>query len=1097
MPRFKKWVSTLDSNKKLTTFKGITVTKGFVEGTMSLDETAVYLESLGISGIFENLLLKSVFVPPGWRAEHTKSNKVYEQGMFIPVPERSWEDFVSAAQSDRGELWRITEVGITSDFSDPQSEVQEKDYDSAVSRLAKEYDEQDLGILFRRMQQQIEQIDDEGARNQAMEELESFISDVHEMNTLQLEKAKDKAFLKAGVTLDQKNKTLDLIKKLDKSVTAKVNKKVKSIDISFAPSSTAGAHPPIHLGAFISVLEISGNVGAIQHMSGLINASATSISVPVSLMFPEGLSTQKEKSLYRDMISGLNPGQSEDALAIAAAKLGHDFDRMYTESKVTRSKISRDTVEVLEKRAAELEKNIDNVVQSLQGVNSTSSNTVLEALNTANFAKATRQFHRSLVSGNLAVQTFFDAADELLDGNVNAVASLFDSHYDFTKSLDGKTLSEFVKDNPDNYRGELKKALFVSPPTPRAFGSANKYEAISKVGSEVRALFKSRMASADTYKQGAAYNIFMNSDVLSEVNKVVSSEGDREELTRALTTAFAAFADGPTIFRVKTNFTQPYADAIVASALATYEKNTGKTLPKTATSELSRVLWDTNKKKLGTYFKTRDSFSKAEEGPASSVVSDDVKEGLAALFIHGIYTSLPSSPSVDSDYDSAFRASAAISYFMGGNVSSVDLKTGGYVYSGEGDNKYLHLRILSSARFLPPMTAGGYKWPEQAKSYLDRMIVEKNPSLDINSLNDRDRLSYIAGMGNKDTIKPIFLALCNMTSSLQNVTSDDTSRSGVMLTRRKYEEMLGVMDTDLSASNVDRMRGVHMHTRELLGSSSASVDMAERFFLGDVDVSSPEFSDISLTSLVDHIAPKDGKLGNGKTDSERRTFVRNAQGLLEHRLSGKLPPKLIDHFKAQLETTALTGSTKSGAVSKGNLGHAYEFLANIPVLAQHLGPDSQVNILTPAPTDRFTYDAMIGFNWQDSDGNTHTLGKTNGSNSGLMDNVHLTLSSDGREISVNGYEAKLHENGGAVAHLGNSTNLQRLIIDYYARNPGVKSIKFGDIATINAPWAPRSEKETSCASTEMRLYGGRKYVAAGVCPDSGEMVHGDYKVPTL
>lgn len=1092
MLRFKKLVSTLDSNKKLTTFKGITVTKGFLEGTMPLEDTVLYLESLGINGVFENLLMKAVFVPPGWRAEHTKSNKIYDQGMFIPVPERTWEEFVTAAESDRGDLWRVTEVGVVEEgYTDPQAAVHDEEYDSAVKRLTGEYDEQDLGILFRRMQSQIESIEDEEVKAQAVEELNTFIKDVHSMQQVELEKKKEEIFREAGVSLEDKSNIEQVIRAFHKSMSMKMNTRmgIISVKVTGAPGGTDSSD--MHLGAFISAMEIAGNTEVLQKLSGVMTTSMSSgvppvVSIPVSSMFPNSLGTTEEKRIYRDMVTTLNANFTEDNLVLSVSKIGHELSTLYSKNR----KLPSSSIEVLEKRAQELEDNISNLIEELHSsVPSTSNTYTLEGLNTFQFAKSVRQFHRDLSSGNLAVQTFLDASGEFLDGNSLAATTLLDENFDFTVSLGGKTLTQFIKENPEDYRNKIKMALFATPIKPLVPSGRSRYDAMSAISTSVKNLFKVKLSSISGYKDTAAYRIFMSRDVVDNALQAVDRDPEKQAaFERALVSAISGHWDQ--VFQVKANFTKAMSDSIVASAMDIYKKTTGETLvPNSGTSKLSDSLFVSSKAGVREYFQKRPLYE-------DSIISDEVREGLSSLFMHGIYTSIPSSPYSDSDYDSTVRASSAISYFMGGNITGVDMKTGGYVYKGQDGDKYLHLRILSSARFLPPLSNTGYVWPKSGKDYIDSMIVASDPTLDRSELTDRDRLALISNMKNSDTMKPAFLALCNITASLQNVTQSDLSDSTLMITSRKqYETMIQVFDVDLSAEgNVGRMRGVNTHTKELLGSAGVDSKMVDRFFVGDIDANSPEFSQISLTALLDHVTPKSGS----RTTEQRQQFVKNANSLIQKRLSGKLPANVISHFSEQVEKSALSGSTKSGSVSEGNLGHTYEFLANIPVLANHLTPGSRVTVLSPPPTERFTYAAMSGFSWKDEQGNTHTLGKTNGSNSGLMDNAHLILSADGEEIRVEGYEAKITKEGGTVAHLGNSTNLQRLLIDYYQKNSGtVKKVVMGEVATINAPWKPTDSKETSCASTEMNLYGGTKYVSAGVAPNSGTLVPGDYRPPTM
>lgn len=1107
-------MSTLDSSKKLTTFKGTTVTKGFLEGTMSLEETVLYLEKLGLTGVFEELLMKGVFVPPGAQARHLQSNKVYETGMFIPVRERTWEDFVNVARGERQEMWEITEGGAGEEFDDPmQTAVEDEEYEAAAKRVAEAYDDQDLGILYRRMMSQIEEIDDEGVKEQAVEELNNFIVEVHSIQEAQLERQKDEVFREAGVSLEHKARVEEIIGTFRQSLDLKVNQKLGNISVKMtgAAKITGSSSVGLHLGAFISAMEVSGNTAVLQRMVGIMQAAiagqtAPVINIPVSEMFPEGLKTDREKQIYKDMIRNLHSGMSDDNLVLAASQIGHNLSQLYRENRAASTKLTAQSIELLERKADELETNISTLITTLGAAPRGASNTYLiSGLNSFQFAKSMRQFHRNLSSGNLTVQTFLDASDSFLGGKHEVVTALLDEHYDFVPIV-GSSLSDFVKNNPNDYREQLKNALYGTrlraKPTRGARG-----DAMEKISNAVRKAFKTQM-SAD-YMNTEEFKRLVDGGVVSALAKYPSVDAD--SFANALVGAFSEKIVSD-VERGNRKMVRQDALSIVTAAATLYQKTTGNGVDEGMVGEVADEIFD-NKQEYSKYVteKLRERSAARSAGqepppiitpPTSSAgssspssISDEAKEGLVSLFMHGIYTSFDNTQSNDSDYDSEFRASAAISYFMGGNIESVDINTGAYIYRGGEGEKLLHLRILGAARFLPRLTVDGYQWAPTAKDYIDRLISAKNPML--SEITDRDRLSFISNMGNTETIKPIFLVLGNVTASLANVTEDETGTSSVMLDRKSYESITSRMDVDLSHTNADRARGINVQTQGILGESLASVDMGERLFSERIDASSPEFSRVNLASFLRFIGKSDDSMLKVKTPEEKSLFTENLKSLIAARTRGKLPDNVVEYYTSQLEDAAVNGSTKGGEVSQGNIGHTYEFLTGLPILANYISADTQVQILTPKPGSKLNYDALEGFAWEDSGGTRHTFGKMAAATSGMMDMVHLRTSRDGKTVNIDGYESKMYEDGDVSPHLGNSTNFQRLVISYAQMNPDAERFVFGDLLTVNAPWKGSKQPASSCSSTDMRLYGGREYIASGVCPDSGDMVFGDYKVPTL
>ena len=1108
----------MDSAKKLVTHKGLTVTKGYLEGTMDFQDTVLYLSKLGIHGLFEEVVRKAVFVPPGFQAQHQKSQRTYQQGDFIPVPEHDWDSFVQAAQSERNENWIISEVPVMQQPSEVDTqEVTSEDYQASLDKLLDKYDENELGKVFNYLMAQAESIEDVNMREQQKNAIHELATDIDTRMKLAEEIASNKK-LKLADVIDAR----ELINEF------RVNSDIKHIPAKGKLSLTIGKGE-LHLGAFIATMEISGNVPVLNQLKDELSKIPAGqelkgkIDIDTKAIFPNGLKDAKEIAAYRDMLDLLRFDLDDDALIMGISRVTSSLADIYNKKKII------STPHEVISAMRELHSSIDNTLNYLEDVKGADAlhQSIYDAINTTQFKVAVSETRRSIDSGNLLVQSMMDFSLAVSGRLTDSVVNLMDETFDFQSSL-GETLKERlgshinVGEIPADIRKSIKEDLYRNPlqlvsdfkagvPTGKlnrmitsvreAFGGATVLQQGGLGGSAAK---MSHVTDAITNEVLLAKdspitignNTFANP--IEAVKHIAASYKVSD--TDTFVKVFTAEAVNNLRSNVNANIQLAQCRDILLSSLDVYSAMTGETLEKPdakmrhnfepirlATSATLSLFNKQLQRGRSQFVSKEKGISTSHEAAptTSSKLRQDAIEGISALYFHTLLKN-NTVPGDNIDYDARKRAATAATYFCGAGGIEVDPEHGAFVNTSPDGTTYLNMRVLSLARFLPPMSRDGYKWAPDVQKDMDTEIaVKKGKGLE--EITDIDRLEHFAS--SETPVKPIHALGENIRAGLGNVTRGNTNIPGInpkenILSSDQVRRLSSLIDYDTDVGRQSQRIGkIHQTVKDYMGTTKATDADIEKLNSGEINPA--DYSTISLANLLDRSFHD----ANGKklTIPASEAYSENAAKIAVDRasrvLGDNISPQAKEAFLAYLGDK-VKGAFETVKQSGSHLGYDGEALLNLSVPMSFMGTAKNIEVLEPQVVneeggkEQHTWNAFKGLKWTDANNSTHYFGSLNGTTNGAIDDVHIEHKKDGTVI-LSGIESKMEAGEPPIPHTGNATHATRLLANYYtAHEDNINKVIFNDNTMLSASYnTPDSDTFAGGYSYTRR---GKGFVAAGI-----------------
>lgn len=1128
-------MSYLDSNKKLVTHKGITVTKGYLEGTMEFMETVKYLSSLGIHGLFEDVVRKAVFVPPGYQAKHQISQRTYQQGDFIPVPERSWEEFLAAAQGDRNENWIITEVPVMEgiDVVQETTPVSSVDYQQAINSLATKYDENELGKIFRYLKQQAESIQDPLLRDEQLRRVHEMAQDVDAKMKLAEELAKDSQL-----------KLSDVIDAREIINTYRVEGELRYLAHNKKLALKVGKGE-MHFGALVAVLELSGNINGLHSISELMdnvrNGHASgAIELSDDALFPGGLTKNGKPNaeaveIYKDMLDLLRFDLPENDLLLGISRVATSMRELVKKNYNVEVPAPHNVLEAVEKVSESISETLKFLDENKES--SAMYKELYDAINGLKFLHDVRQTHASLTSGNLLVQSMLEFSTRTSGRVEDSVIEFLDEYFDFESSI-GMTLKEKLEGRngspTERDLRDIKEGLYRRPLAPKrmehnysrtgeylsalatkfkkAFGKdlqrGGGIKAVSTIPSEVvddvvnnfgkkffdyvranKVLEKHGITKPDIFEEEFAATVIEKTQPYNPT-KLAMHPKDAAEVWITATKRYAA--------RVADDKVMVPEDSAVPNDLANPLKNSYNVFIR---ARLRGHIPYINKNGVPQF----NASSHPETPPSEGVgFNKEAVEGLVALFMHNFVKREPVEGNIDIDADA--RASTAVTYFCGGANVRVSPETGGFITQSEDGSHYLNMRILQLARYLPPLGRSGYAWAPDVQRQMDREISASTGKA-IEDITDIDRLEHFASVNmhpdsiNNPHTPPIHVVGENIRAGLRNLVNGETNVPGLnkfdrVLTPEQTQRLTRIIDynTDEGTQN-NRIQPLHATVREYFGEKSPTEEdfsTLENISLENLSA----FNGVSLSQLLNRYLDKSKPpLTKHERFAENitRLAVQRADDYLQN-LDPTVKQEFLNYVKDVVSTTCNELHAKRKSKADGaQLGHIAEGVLKLTIPMSMLHEAKSIKRLEPKMIDgkkeQHTWGAVTGLQWVDKSGNTHYFGHSSGVTNGGIDVFHVKL--ENRHAIISGYECKMESGEPAVPHTGNGTHSARFLANFYKEHEDkLDSITINDNTLLSASWGTPTNNTFAGGYKLQR--NGYKFVEAGVTFDKGKATIGRY-----
>lgn len=1128
------------SNKKLVTLKGVTVTQGYVDGTMSLWDTVDYLSRLGIHGLFEDVVTKAVFVPPGAQAQNTQSNRTYAEGDFIPVPEHSWEEFVQSVQSDesRNQHWVITDAPVASPEPIQETPVSREDYDKAMGKLVEKYDERELGRIFSYLKQQAESIPDQQQKEAQLNAVHEFISDAS-AKMQEYEAVAKQGALKLSDVVDAK----ELIRNFEIASELRYNKASNNFNIKIGKGQ-------VHFGALVATLELAGNRVALNQLESIIQTGGyanNGIELPMDSLFGVSMVDENGKvdpeavELYKDVLTKLDSTLPEDKLIMGVSQVADKMRNIRADKVTVNVEVPQDILDAAEK----LRQSVSKVVDVLNDIKDADGpiQELREAFKNLEFMKEARATYASLTSGNLMVQSVLDFS-HMVNGKLTSdILGFLDKYFVFPA---GKTITDrlgkYVGGKiPPEELAALKTELYTTPVQPknlkisvadrklvttalrRAMGKT-----LSTGGTVVEVssgeLPKEVIEGVLTYGSGNLIQYFKDNNhhykiqdldlffsklvanflaKSSTVTKETQYDANGKEIPQWANQGrmTGAAARDLLIESLKDYETAYYASqGIDISTISTWNRIADSvertaSLQKTFFAETKKVFAPLTLNRLrGNVppFLNSDGspkLGKSAETSSREAVTPKALEGILALVNHQLMKHQNVVREENIDHDADRRAAIAITYFCGEGVK-VDPATGSFTHIDGSGRKYMSMRVLGLARFLPPLGKEGYEWAPEYKERIDQAILEnrvkdKNPSLEI---SDRDRMAYV--MEGETEFAPIHLLGENIRAGLRNVTKGNrngtTPNSGPLLTREESQHLGSLIDYDTHpGTNGQRINKLNTSLRSYVGTKPLTDNLLTSLI--SEDVSPDAFSGVSIAAMLgayhyDEAVPDEaddrffanvGAIIDHRVRAELRNASKGvadvvadyAKELLEqaktdlrsNKTAGNRHVKPTNRRRKNFEPEAKAGSTQLGTVAESliNVGSVMGMLGSSKIKKAEVVRPKMVRSGTGSLVEgKHSWDAFRGLRWETADGSVNYFGKINGVNNGAVD--EFLLSEKDGITTISGFETKIEKAEPTLPHLGNATDVTRMLGSYYkkkieAGNPPKKVI-ITDNTLVSAGW---------------------------------------------
>jgi len=999
----------LDSNYKLTVFKGITVPQGYASGAMDPFDAEQYLRKLGLSDDATLLLytIKSVRVEPGFRVT-SPAGHVYVGGQIIPGANhpdwQSFEQYVSEEGQQKG--WRIEETQ-EAEMPDETQQVDGQAAQALMDSVQAEFDHAVENTDYERDAQVIQGYGEDAQQFLPPEQKEQFGTQIEQILTALNSRAREESVEKVTQTLSQVeisriSQTLD---SNPDSSTVFVSYNDWKGDMDFKVNFTKkkeGPHTVDGRSLYAALVGLGIPEGNLARLKKVISGGVkTTQPIPFNSLFP--FLSDVPENQRQVFTEGLTFAMGR---TLENKEFNDSFDLSLATATYLKQYMKKSTGQAEEQAATmalkdfrELVKNHKSQMDAILTGEKDSSSTEEDI--TSNFGKV--QEAVPTATRDRRGQYFVEGLFQLVKDKAR-IRAFLDRHFTFAvdeggteqKEL-GATPTAASMNLQPNQLGELFGNYILIPRQ----GGVARLQAIYRdlVGRDKGMLPK------------------RNTGMLSDIRHFLGPREGNEKFAGMMNTLEMRLAPG-----VKKEDVYDHIAASITESLTL--KNTASNRGHLS-HNVSTSVHDAVNSALSEGLILSYNEHNLEEGARSirnAIVENKVIEKHAytlsstANLAFTTYTvstlshHMLSAPSSPEDANYAIFSDFS-SHFLQETIPNASIGT---LESGRYRERVLSMMLPAMFRGVPYQVANGdIKWEDhQARALLDAAGYHGE---DISKLQDKEVISdvlltHTLNGGQMSYSQQLRNSLVRTLGHIPADSRGDT----MMFTKDEVNE------ADISSSpyissepnNLDTIRG---HADKILGSGPNN--MIAR--LVDITNQTQKEAQPQIDALVQEFH---SSFENSLTTSQMAEDVKQT---------------LLDHYSNELKSKAESFCIprKQGA----QFGQRFEFLTQLGPLMSHLETSSPAEgtFRRISPKEGLPFDpekgkdinglyGMEGFTWQDKDGSIHLFGSPEGQTGDAVDYSHTKISSDYGTIEVTPYEAKMEE-GLAYAHqAGLSTFFRQL-----------------------------------------------------------------------
>lgn len=1079
-------MSTLDSAKyKLVTYKGMTVPRGYAEGTLTPYEAVVYLKKLGIDeSLYFDVQKAILTVESGYKVTSPEGN-VKTAGQLINAAddETTWQQFEQNAPQ-RGWVIEYDESLEMDEAAEGQSSLTEEDFGKTFREaLGSNYTIADIRAAAQFYGKQL--VDARAAANGDEAQLQRIsdaenevVAGLNEMAESYYKRKEGEKLAEGGgleATLKEK---LDAIIDRYGNFTAYIGKGVVYVDSKdtiavtlrdIKGSKVKEGRRDFNLGSLMVGLAIADTPASRATLEKLIKAADSHLDegkqAPVVTISNRDLfTTITPKKGHEVMLEILHPGsvgESDKEKLMAGLRLSN-YMREETAETLAEKKDKLQESELMWK--------IDtNLQAALRG---TSSAEYIEAVTNLTEIGKAKEFFQNVFSGNAAVQVVLDFALTGFDTpQYGLVKKVFEELDGYLRMGNGSVsfsgmLKSLVNENGEKLEDEftlLRESLAQHiKENPIALQAAVTATGLNKLHTAI-----SSALQLDA-EQLIYQNLFLNS------NKSMGDESVRAAVSRLggkhLVWDFMEHK-GPELAKNLAGMvrhmkarsmgdSQLLADPKMAGAIETEVRKLGYDEP--LTKEIVKTIQrraEKNSALMESAF--GDSLTGLE-------VRDAAHRGAMAMFISAFQ---PHIRGESEKFDMSGSLARMVTRVLAGSFDGYAAEVGSF-FAG---TQAVFAEIMNRARVFPRLDdSDNFSWGGNTafREAILQDYLKMHPESTSQVIDDVTLMKHASHT--KSEFFAHYLLVGNIQSNAEFITGASGER--IFTNERDIQSFTNsvesvnlndprnLAETTRVASSFD---AIDRTTRDLLGTGRAD----KRFMtsLTSEGFNPSDYGDVSLSSAAAEVAAI--RKGMGRNAANK--VMENFQSLVASRVSA--------HTTDQAVIDYITEQVGNGAGNGGKTGHAFEILSGLPTLMHHIKETGMISATRTAegsPVD--------GLAWTGSDGKSHSFGKIPGALNGTVDFLQVSYGEDG--IEIHPVEGKMEKTGGAIPHHGNPDNFSRIVAELWRTNGRGKVRIFPTVVT-NAPHGSPGDTGSGMHALSMD-YSAKDIQAVGRTFHKGSLISG-------
>jgi hypothetical protein len=1068
----------------------MTVPRGYVDGTLTAEDSLTYLQKLGISeDLYDGILKSFAFVPGNYSITNKDSGKVYSSS-FVPTKPDEGGDFEAFLTRIQGESenWDIQETGAEDDSGQFEGTpvVTEQHFELGLIaalgpnpslsdiRYAAEFYGAQLDAARANVNQTSEG-DDRQFRLATIDAHERSIADklsayvaAYKVNR-DVENARSNLSNVEGQELVA---TIGVIEQFNWAIMPEnITRKDKTlpptdfVDGKFKLNSRKVAHlntkgkPTLHLGVIIAAAKLAGRGDLIEALSQ---------------------NPQKQGELRFDADTFFpNAPDGEDAFKAMKELAFVDPKRIPNSSKLvkaanTLSFYMRVVPKTEEKKVGSREKALKQLASAVAAIDaSTMDEYFTRAQKVIDTDKAAILLE-SINTGNELIQAIITVA---LEGNVTPNFSLLNeklklidailntkevfgsggiegiSRHIFGKGediSDKETLEKKILE----FRGYIRKTIdkplrvvIAGLTTPKV---KDKYDAL------MSGMFKDYSGVPNilfTYKASESLNSVVG--VLSEAGVVESEKSVLAKLRQSVASAIGRKEMSEK--RNVSSFLLENPDILVEEiSKQRFSDASGRPISPETTLRIAKL--------IGKYSRgeAKEKLQKAL-GALSSKIDEAMVRGTSALVVHTLTKAL----NVDAGrFTAESEAFTIIQTVLSGKVEKFDPTMGSFISTENA----IFAEVLTRARVLPPVDADTNEI--LFDSGLKNFITEDYRRLNGSDTSPTD-IELLQHMAHTDTYIPYHYLLTNnirQASAYIKGTSKHQATSALALTDEEHKEFIRDLtssshhpahdetEEDMVGKERERADAVTRNLESVIGTHTIDTktfiqSMREGKFTAD--------SLRRVDSLISVLTDAGTQFRSNSFSPEQLSHVYDCVNeVVESRIreSGIDSQEFIDYWKGE------SLSIRDLYLAGGMAGHGQylEPLGGLPEAMHQFTLSGGSSIQAIGGGD----DSLVGFSWTGKDGSRHEFGKLRGVASGSIDRLHVRTSAGGEKVEINPIEIKMYEADIITPEIGSVEHITRFMANMWKKK-GKPKIAFNAVSTINSPY--NTDKKTTASYLKMNL----------------------------